>query len=163
VVARDELVGEHEIVVIGAAEAELGCRCCGAGVAAPGASVPELRRGLLSLRRIRAFVAATLYRAVIIDGTITLSECPVEGGVNSWLATHYFGRLGGREYEKTTAEENRKVGLSLITLEPARVRGFDNHRLIGRALRLYMRLREHVPLPADVVLSPGHRSGSPQE
>jgi len=60
---------------------------------------------------------------------------------------NYFGKLGGREYEKMTADDNRKSGLVLITLEPTRVRGFDNHRLVGRGLRLYMRLRESVPLP----------------
>jgi hypothetical protein len=37
--------------------------------------------------------------------------------------------------------------LSLITLDPTRVRGFDNTRLIGLPLRLYMRLREALPLP----------------
>lgn len=87
------------------------------------------------------------YRAVIVDGDITLTDAPLEGGITSWLAMHYFGRLGGREYEKMTAEENRKTGLSLITFDPVRVRGFDNHRLVGRALRLYMRLRESLPLP----------------
>jgi hypothetical protein len=46
-----------------------------------------------------------------------------------------------------TAEENRKTGLSLISLDPVCVRGFDNHRLVGRALRLYRRLREALPLP----------------
>lgn len=87
------------------------------------------------------------YRAVIVDGDITITDAPVEGGINSWLAMHYFGRLGGREYEKMTAEGNRKSGLSLISFEPVRVRGFDNHRLVGRLLRLYMRLRESLPLP----------------
>jgi PPOX class probable F420-dependent enzyme len=87
------------------------------------------------------------YRAVIVDGTVTLSDVAVEGGINSWLAMHYFGRLGGREYEKMSAEENHKHGLSLIAFEPVRVRGFDNHRLIGVGLRLFMRLRESLPIP----------------
>jgi hypothetical protein len=87
------------------------------------------------------------YRAVIVDGEITLSDVAVEGGINSWLAMHYLGRIGGREYEKMTAEENHKTGLSLISLEPSRVRGFDNTRMIGFPLRLYMRVREHLPLP----------------
>jgi hypothetical protein len=87
------------------------------------------------------------YRAVIVDGEVTVTDEPVVGGVNSWLAMHYFGLLGGREYEKLTAEQNRKTGLSLITFDPVRVRGFDNHRMVGRALRLYMRVRERLPLP----------------
>ena len=87
------------------------------------------------------------YRAVIVDGDVTLTDVAVEGGINSWLAMHYFGRLGGREYEKMTAEENHQTGLTLISFDPVRVRGFDNHRLVGRAVRLYMRLREALPLP----------------
>ena len=87
------------------------------------------------------------YRAVVVDGEVTLSDVAVEGGVNSWLATQYFGRIGGREYEKMTAEANHKGGLSLIRFEPLGVRGFDNYRLIGRGLRLYMRMREVLPLP----------------
>ncbi len=87
------------------------------------------------------------YRAVIVDGDVTVGDVAVEGGINSWLAMHYFGRVGGREYEKMTAEENHKTGLSLISFEPVRVRGFDNTRMINVALRLYMRLRESLPLP----------------
>ncbi len=87
------------------------------------------------------------YRAVIVDGEVTLSDIAVEGGLNGWLAMHYFGRLGGREYEKMTAEESRKTGLVQIAFDPVRVRGFDNHRLIGAGLRLYMRLRETLPIP----------------
>ncbi|HYC54641.1 MAG TPA: pyridoxamine 5'-phosphate oxidase family protein [Candidatus Binatia bacterium] len=87
------------------------------------------------------------YRAVIIDGTVTLEDAPVEGGLNSWLAMHYLGKVGGREFEKMTVEENHKRGLVQITLEPTRVRGFDNHRIVGAGLRAYMRLRENLPLP----------------
>ena len=87
------------------------------------------------------------YRAVIVDGHVRLDEAPVEGGLNEWLAMQYFGKLGGREYEKMTAADNHRHGLVQITLEPTRVRGFDNHRLVGRGLRLYMRLRESVPAP----------------
>ena len=87
------------------------------------------------------------YRAVIVDGDVGIGDCAVEGGINSWLAMHYLGRIGGREFEKMTAEENHKTGLTLITLEPVRVRGFDNTRMIHPGLRLYMRLRENLPLP----------------
>jgi hypothetical protein len=87
------------------------------------------------------------YRAVIVDGEVTVGDCAVEGGINSWLAMHYLGRVGGREYEKMSAEENRKTGLSLISFEPVRVRGFDNTRMINLGLRLYMRLRANLPLP----------------
>jgi hypothetical protein len=35
----------------------------------------------------------------------------------------------------------------IVRLPPVRVRGFDNHRVIGRGLRLYVRRRETLPLP----------------
>jgi nitroimidazol reductase NimA-like FMN-containing flavoprotein (pyridoxamine 5'-phosphate oxidase superfamily) len=87
------------------------------------------------------------YRAVIVDGDVTLEAAPVEGGLNAWLAQHYFGKLGGREYEKMSAEESSKHGLVTVILDPTRVRGFDNHRIVGRGLRLFMKVREIVPLP----------------
>lgn len=89
------------------------------------------------------------YRAVIIDGDVTITDAPLEGGITSWLATHYFGKLGGAEYEKMTLEDNRKTGLVQITITPTRVRGFDNHQLVGLPLRLYMRLREALPIPRE--------------
>jgi PPOX class probable F420-dependent enzyme len=87
------------------------------------------------------------YRAVVVDGDVALSPAPAEGGIGHELAVRYFGRLGAAEYEKMTLEENRKTGLTMITVDPTRVRGFDNHRMIGPALRLYMRVRELLPIP----------------
>lgn len=87
------------------------------------------------------------YRAVIIDGDVALSDAPIEGGITRDLAVRYFGRISAAEYEKMTLEDNRKTGLSLITLAPTRVRGFDNHRIVGAGLRIYMRVREMLPLP----------------
>jgi PPOX class probable F420-dependent enzyme len=89
------------------------------------------------------------YRAVIIQGHVTMQSTPVRGGTSSRLATRYFGKLGGREYERMTVDEYTKTGLVLMTLTPQRVRGFDNTRLIGAPLRLYMRLREILPIPRE--------------
>jgi hypothetical protein len=61
------------------------------------------------------------YRAVIVDGEVTVTDVSPDVELNGWLA--------------------------LLTLDPVRVRGFDNHRLIGRGLRLYMRVREALPVP----------------
>jgi len=87
------------------------------------------------------------YRAIIVDGDVTLEAAPHDGGLNTWLATHYFGRIGGREYVKMTAASNHEAGFVVIRLDPTRVRGFDIHRLVGSGLRLYMRLRDILPLP----------------
>lgn len=89
------------------------------------------------------------YRAVIVDGRVTIGPTPVKGGTSSGLATRYFGKLGGREYERMTADGYEKSGLVQLTLVPERVRGFDNHQLIGAPLRLYMRLRDVLPIPRD--------------
>jgi nitroimidazol reductase NimA-like FMN-containing flavoprotein (pyridoxamine 5'-phosphate oxidase superfamily) len=87
------------------------------------------------------------YRAVIVDGNVSVTAVSPEHELSGWLATHYFGKLAGREYEKMAAEENRETGLVLVTLDPSRVRGFDNHRMIGAGLRLYMRVRDLLPIP----------------
>jgi len=87
------------------------------------------------------------YRAVIIDGRVDLSKIDAGAALNSELAIRYFGKLGGREYEKMTAAENAKTGMVLITLIPESVRGFDNHRLIGAPLRAFMRIRNLLPIP----------------
>lgn len=87
------------------------------------------------------------YRAVIVDGTVCIEDAPVDGGLSSRLAQRYFGRIGGREYEKMSREENLRTGLVKITITPTRVRGFDNTRLIGAPLRWFMWLREVAPLP----------------
>lgn len=87
------------------------------------------------------------YRAVIIDGRVTLAAAEVTGGLHTELATRYFGKLGGREYEKMVAEENMKTGVTLISFTPESVRGFDNHRLIGAPLRGFMRIRNALPIP----------------
>jgi PPOX class probable F420-dependent enzyme len=87
------------------------------------------------------------YRAVIVDGSVTLEAAPPTGGLNTWLAQHYFGKVGGKEYEKMSAEESIRHGLVTVILDPTRVRGFDNHRIVGPGLRLFMKFREIVPLP----------------
>lgn len=87
------------------------------------------------------------YRAVIMDGEVTLSEAPRTGGISSALAVRYFGKFGAREYEKMVADDNARTGLTLLTFEPSRARGFDNHRMIVAPLRAYMRLRAALPIP----------------
>ena len=91
------------------------------------------------------------YRAVVVDDDVAHEATSPAAGLNSELATRNFGKVGGRENEKMTAEENAKHGLVLITLAPTSVRGFDNHRLIGAPLRAYMRIRNALPIPRNWV------------
>ncbi|MFT4570725.1 MAG: PPOX class probable F420-dependent enzyme [Candidatus Binatia bacterium] len=89
------------------------------------------------------------YRAVIMDGDVAISEVPLETDLNPYLARRYFGKFGGREYEKMSADEYAKTGLCELRFQPTRVRGFDNHKLLGFALRAYMRVRAALPIPTD--------------
>lgn len=89
------------------------------------------------------------YRAVIMDGEITMSEADPEGPFHTALARRYFGRIGGAEYEKIVAEDNQQHGITLMTFEPKRVRGFDNERLLAAPLLAFMKIRNRLPIPND--------------
>lgn len=88
------------------------------------------------------------YRAILADGRVTLEPQP-QGAADptASIATRYFGRVGAAEYERMTAEANAQTGLTLITLRPAELRGFDNTRAINAALLAYVRLRDRLPIP----------------
>lgn len=87
------------------------------------------------------------YRAVLADGAVSLE--PIEPGNDptAGMAIRYFGRLGAAEYERMTADEYARSGLTLITLRPAALRGFDNTRAVSRAVLAFVRLRDRLPIP----------------
>jgi PPOX class probable F420-dependent enzyme len=88
------------------------------------------------------------YRAVIADGTVELEA--LDGSFDdptAGIAVRYLGRLGAAEYERMTASEYARTGLTLITLRPKQLRGFDNARTLGRGVLLFMRLRDRLPIP----------------
>ncbi len=88
------------------------------------------------------------YRAVIADGTVELE--PLDGSFDdptAGMAVRYFGRLGAAEYDRMTAGEYARTGLTLVTLRPKALRGFDNTRALGRGVLLFMRLRDRLPIP----------------
>lgn len=87
------------------------------------------------------------YRAVVIDGTVAVTDEPPDTELNPWLATHYFGRVGATEFLKQSAEEYGTAGLSRITVDPTRVRGFDLHKVLSRPALLFMRIRDSLPIP----------------
>lgn len=89
------------------------------------------------------------YRAVTVEGTVAFSETPVTGGLSTRLARRYFGRIGGNEYESMTRETYEQSGLTLMTLTPDRVRGFDNTNGLGRATVAFLRFRALLPIPDD--------------
>lgn len=89
------------------------------------------------------------YRAVTVDGDIHHEDAALSGGLNDWLAYWYFGKLGGKEFLRMSEEHRNESGLTQFTLDPTRVRGFDNHKAVGAPLRLFMRVREALPIPRN--------------
>ena len=87
------------------------------------------------------------YRAVVIDGKVSVSDEPADTELNPWLATHYFGRIGAAEFLKQSAEEYGTAGLARITIDPTRVRGFDLHKAVSAPTLLFMRVRDSLPIP----------------
>ena len=65
------------------------------------------------------------YRAVIIDGRVTLTDAEVTGGLHNELATRYFGKLGGtrvREDGRRREHEDRGLADHAHAGERARLR-----------------------------------------
>jgi len=88
------------------------------------------------------------YRAVLADGTVALA--PIVAGADDpteGIAERYFGKVAAAEYHRMTAEEYARTGLTLITLRPAALRGFDNTRAVNAATLAFVRLREWLPVP----------------
>ncbi|MEM9713341.1 MAG: TIGR03618 family F420-dependent PPOX class oxidoreductase [Actinomycetota bacterium] len=86
------------------------------------------------------------YRAVIVEGRVALrpldDDDPTEG-----MARRYLGRLGAEAYDDLTAEVYAASGLTLISLVPDVLKGFDNRRALGWAERAFVAARERLPIP----------------
>lgn len=88
------------------------------------------------------------YRAVIVDGTASLR--PLGEGVDDpteGMATRYFGRLGAAAYDRMTRELYEATGMTLITLVPDEIKGFDNTNALSWGELAFTRVREHLPVP----------------
>ena len=88
------------------------------------------------------------YRAVIVDGTASLrslvdgADDPTDG-----MATRYLGRLGAAAYDRMTRELYEASGMTLITLIPDEIKGFDNTNALSRGELAFTRIREYLPIP----------------
>lgn len=87
------------------------------------------------------------YRAAIIDGTVELTDIGGDGGLSRQMAVRYFGKLGAAEYEKLSKDDREANGQTLLRLIPSEVKGFDNTKVISRALLGYVRVRDNLPIP----------------
>jgi len=88
------------------------------------------------------------YRAILADGRVTLAPLPQgDADPTAGMAVRYFGRVGAAEYDRMTAEEYAQKGLTLITLRPSELRGFDNSRAVSAPILAFVRLRDRLPIP----------------
>lgn len=87
------------------------------------------------------------YRAVVLEGTVDLAPVDPTDDPTAGMAVRYFGQVGAAEYDRLTAATYAASGLTLITLRPTAVRGFDNAHALGRMALAFVRLREHLPVP----------------
>lgn len=88
------------------------------------------------------------YRAVLADGNVTLEPLPAgDADPTAGIAERYFGKVAAAEYHRMTAEEYARTGITLITLRPSALRGFDNTRALNAATLAFVRLREWLPVP----------------
>lgn len=87
------------------------------------------------------------YRAVIVDGTATVRPLDPDTDPTRGMAVRYFGKLAAASYDRMTREIYEEKGLTLISVTPTEVKGFDNRHALGAAERLFVRLREKLPVP----------------
>ena len=87
------------------------------------------------------------YRAVIIDGTVEMSDLDDEAQANMALAVRYLGKVAAAKYEAMYRETREAAGTTLVRLVPSEVKGFDNTRAIDRATLGFVRLRNRLPIP----------------
>lgn len=87
------------------------------------------------------------YRAVIVDGTAELSPLDPDDDPTEGIATRYFGKTGAAAYDRMTKETYETQGLTLITVVPTEVKGFDNTHALSRAELAFVRARNRLPIP----------------
>jgi PPOX class probable F420-dependent enzyme len=87
------------------------------------------------------------YRAVIVDGEVELTPLDPDHDPTAGVAVRYFGRVGAASYDQLTREHYERTGLTLITLTPRELKGFDNRRALSPFQRAFVALRERLPVP----------------
>ena len=87
------------------------------------------------------------YRAVIASGTAKLGPLEPQNNPTKGMATRYFGKVSAAAYDRMTKETYEASGLTLITLTPLEIKGFDNTKALKAAERAFIRVRESLPIP----------------
>ncbi len=84
---------------------------------------------------------------MLADGVAMLMPLAGREDPTAGMAVRYLGRLGAAEYDRLTSAEYARTGLTLITLRPASLRGFDDTRALNRVTLAFMRVRDLLPIP----------------
>jgi PPOX class probable F420-dependent enzyme len=92
------------------------------------------------------------YRALIADGKVELALLDPAHDPTAGMAVRYFGKLAAAEFDRLTAAEYARTGLTSIALRPDALRGFDNTYLLGASARAFLWLRERLPAPLASLL-----------
>ena len=87
------------------------------------------------------------YRAVIIEGEVSCTPIDLANNPTDDVDIRYLGRFGAKAYRRLTEEHYAKTGLTLLTLTPTAVKGFDNSAGLSRGELAFMRLRNRLPVP----------------
>ncbi|MEM9041859.1 MAG: TIGR03618 family F420-dependent PPOX class oxidoreductase [Actinomycetota bacterium] len=87
------------------------------------------------------------YRAVIIDGTAELASLDPDDDPTAGMAVRYFGKVAAATYDRMTKEVYEKSGLTIITVVPTDIKGFDNTHALNTGERAFTRVRELLPIP----------------
>ncbi|MEM8620552.1 MAG: TIGR03618 family F420-dependent PPOX class oxidoreductase [Actinomycetota bacterium] len=87
------------------------------------------------------------YRAVIIEGTAELAPLDPNNDPTAGMATRYFGKVAAAAYDRITAETYERSGLTVVTVVPTAVKGFDNTNALSAGERAFTSVREFLPVP----------------
>ncbi|MEO1057954.1 MAG: TIGR03618 family F420-dependent PPOX class oxidoreductase [Actinomycetota bacterium] len=87
------------------------------------------------------------YRAVIVDGIAELAPRDPDNDPTEGMAVRYFGKVAAATYDRMTEEVYARSGLTIITVVPTDVKGFDNTNALSAGERAFTRVRELLPVP----------------
>jgi len=87
------------------------------------------------------------YRALIVSGVATLAPLDADTDPTDGVTVRYFGKAAATAYEGLMSPLWEARGLTLVTLAPTELRGFDNTRGLSKVQRAFIRLREALPIP----------------
>ncbi|TDT17983.1 PPOX class probable F420-dependent enzyme [Ilumatobacter fluminis] len=87
------------------------------------------------------------YRAVIVDGTVTIDDLGDDTAPSMSLAERYFGKVAAAKYRSMYEDVRKDAGMVRVTLHPDEVKGFDNTNAVDPVTLAFVRVRNRLPVP----------------